>query len=205
MVVYKFRVTFDDPEDVSRDIEIRPGQTFENFHIAIQDAISFDCVSPASFFTSDDYWRKDRQISFEQLKDSKLLDFIEDPHQKFIYEYEANTKWTFTIELLKIVDGDQKNKYPNCVKTTGVAPLQFKKIDLSEIEAEAKAKAEESGTEIDDSLFYIEADEMAESFAHTGVDEEDSKRLEGEEVFDEEEESEFDEFDESSAIDDDDF
>lgn len=203
MVVYKFRVTFDDPEDVSKDIEIRPGQTFEVFHKAIQEAINFDGLSPATFYTSDDYWRKDRKISNDQLKTSKLLDYIEDPHQKFIYEYESDSKWSFTIELVKIIDGDPKAQYPKCVKSTGIAPPQFNKVNPVTVVDEDNLL--ENGTEIDDSLFYQESDDMSdpEGFAHTGVDEEDSKRLEGEEVFEEDEESEFEEFDESSENDDD--
>ncbi|HET6245114.1 MAG: hypothetical protein H0V01_14160 [Bacteroidetes bacterium] len=205
MVVYKFRVTFDDPEEVSRDIEIKPGQTFENFHAAIQASINFDGISPAIFFTSDDYWRKDRKIGYEQLKTSKLLDFIEDPHQKFIYEYESDIKWSFTIELVKIVDGDQKTQYPVCIKSTGIAPAQFNKINLVPGELDGENLLE-NGLEIDDSLFYQEANNMTDSegFSQTGVDEEDSKHLEGEEVFDEgEEEAEFDEFIEGSENDED--
>src|SRR5437762_2397 len=42
MATYRFRVTFEDYDDVTRDIEIRSTQTFEEFHHAIQNAIGFD-------------------------------------------------------------------------------------------------------------------------------------------------------------------
>lgn len=187
MVVYKFRVTFDDPEDISRDIEIKPGQTFEILHQAIQKSINFDGSAPATFYTSDDYWRKGRKISFEELKTTKVVDFIEDPHQKFIYEYDPANKWSFTIELLKIIEGDKTIQYPRSVKSTGIAPAQYHIINPTAVIDEENLSA--NGEEIDDSVFYSEPE-------NTEIDEDDSKHLEGEEVFEEEEESE--EFDEDA-------
>src|SRR4051812_14363312 len=96
--VYKFRVSFEDHEDVSRDIEIKPEQTFEDLHLCIQSAIGFDGSKPASFFMSNDYWVKGREISTESrinkngekaalMRKARLCDFIVDPHQKIYYEF----------------------------------------------------------------------------------------------------------------------
>ena len=63
MAIYRFRVTYEDHEDVYRDIEIKSIQTFEDLHHAIQEAIGFDKSKPASFYMSDDYWRKDQEIT----------------------------------------------------------------------------------------------------------------------------------------------
>ncbi len=49
MAVYRFKVSFEEHEDISREIEIRSDQTFEDLHNAIQQAVGFDASQPASF------------------------------------------------------------------------------------------------------------------------------------------------------------
>lgn len=142
MAVYKFRVTFEDHDDVYREIEIKSKSTFEDLHNAIQEAISFDNIKDASFYISDDHWRKGEEIrlknssdngvdknsnSVKMMKDSKLAKFIEDPHQKFLYIYDSAAHWSFLIELVKILPDDPKAQYPKCSKSVGVAPKQYKK------------------------------------------------------------------------------
>ena len=135
MAVYKFRVTFEDHEDVSRDLEIKSTQTFEDFHSAILSSIGFDNKEMASFYMSDDNWKKGKEITLADMSDderkipvmkkSRLCDFIADPHQKIYYVYDYVNEWTFHIELLKIIVGEDAGVlYPRCVKVTGEAPKQ---------------------------------------------------------------------------------
>ena len=63
MAVYRFRVSFEEFDEVHRDIEIKSIQTFEQFHYAIQEAIGFDASKPASFFMSNDNWKKGQEIT----------------------------------------------------------------------------------------------------------------------------------------------
>lgn len=139
MAVYRFKVTFEDDEDIYREIEIKSSQHFEDFHASILNSVGFDGVHNASFFISDDYWRKGEEIVLNNgaqnnkntptLEDPKRLmnkckmaSLIDDPHQKFVYVYDQNSHWTFMVELLKIVPDDVKATYPKCVKTVGVSP-----------------------------------------------------------------------------------
>ena len=62
MAVYRFRVYLEENEDNYRDIDIRTVQTFEQFHTIIQESFKFDNKHSASFFVSDDYWRKGQEI-----------------------------------------------------------------------------------------------------------------------------------------------
>lgn len=137
MAIYKFRITFEDYDDVSRDIEIKATQTFEDLHYAIHSYIGFDASKPASFFMSDDYWKKGKEISNRDLKgedkesvapmkSARLCDFIIDPHQKIYYLFDPQEKWTFRIELVKILTTeDNSSPYPKCVRTVGEAPKQY--------------------------------------------------------------------------------
>lgn len=129
MPAFKFRITFEDLEDVSRDIEIKPNQNFEEFHFAIQKAIGFDAKHKAEFYLSDDMWRKGKKVSFEKLSKINLVDVIDNPHQKFIYEYDEGN-WSLYVELFKIVADESGDEYPRCIKSVGKAPKQYSKTDL---------------------------------------------------------------------------
>ncbi len=139
-MIYKFRLQFEEYEDSHWDLEIKSVQTFENLHIAIQKAIKFDGTQMASFFMSNDNWRKGTEIALMDLSEdepkkaemhkSVLADFIDDPHQKILYEMEetidGSSPWTLGLELIKISNDDPKVSYPQCVKQTGTAPRQYK-------------------------------------------------------------------------------
>ncbi len=139
MAVYRFRISFEEHDEVYRDIEIRSVQNFEQFHLAIQQAIGFDASKSASFFMSNDLWKKGQEIIFSLenhsqgktlMKNSRLCDFIADPHQKIYYVFDQPSQWTFFIELIKILpDGDPGKAYPVCVKVNGEAPKQYLKIE----------------------------------------------------------------------------
>jgi hypothetical protein len=144
-MVYRFRVTYEEHEDVFRDIEIKASHTFDDFHNVIQQAINFDNSKTASFFITDDYWRREQEIPLvmnqsekekrarakkdEAPKRKVIADYVNDPHQKFIYVFDPEKEWTFQIELIKILPPDG-NDYPKCVKSSGTAPKQYKEVNL---------------------------------------------------------------------------
>lgn len=143
MAVYRFRVTFEDNEEVYREIEIKSVQHFEDFHNIIVQSIGFDNMHDASFFISDDLWRKGDEIGLRPLDEeeiirrkrrdlpikklmskAKLASMIDDPHQKFVYVYDPKASWTFMVELVKILLDDPKGTFPKITKTAGESPKQ---------------------------------------------------------------------------------
>lgn len=207
MAVYRFRVIYEENEDVFRDIEIKSIQTFEDFHKAIQQAYNFDNKHAASFFVSDDYWRKNREITLRKedlplepdeikkgveakklMSETKIAKFIEQPHQKFIYIFDQNVQWCFLIEMLKIADENPKQVYPVCVRTVGTAPKQYKQMNLVKEEEDPLLAALGLGKKEqepnDEEIFKSISNEVH------GVEEEDLESLEGEEGDESEEESE---------------
>ncbi len=150
MAVYRFRIAFEDHDDVFREIDILGKQTYEEFHRAIQQAINFDNSKDASFFMSDDFWRKGQEVALNpppadddddddyprakkkkeihHASKAKVADYIDDPHQKMVYVFDPEVKWTIMIELMKIVPHDPKTNYPKTTKSVGAAPKQYKQV-----------------------------------------------------------------------------
>lgn len=140
MAVYRFKVSFEDYEDVYREIEVKSDQKFIDLHGAILQSIMFEDKHPSSFFMSTDSWKKGKEISSAPKKDKEgkdvatmdkalLSNYIADPHQKIYFIVDGESVWTFHIELIKIIVAtDMKTVYPAIRKTVGEAPKQFKVI-----------------------------------------------------------------------------
>jgi hypothetical protein len=154
-MVYRFKVWFENNDEVIRWIDIKPSQTFSDFHNAIQDAIGFDKKELASFYISDSKWKRLFEIMLEDMTDgengdddlpvvtmvqAKLRDYINDPHQRFIYVSDYLANWTMLIELLSIEESSKDLIYPRLFRSEGKAPRQredskFKMLDDSEFDA----------------------------------------------------------------------
>ena len=146
MLIYRFKVTCEESDGFMREIEIQPGQTFLDFHhILIDSAELLQCES-ASFFMTDKKYKKDREISLKQakrqvrkydedidqvvteavalpvMKNEKIKNYIEDPHQKMIYEFVGREYFTFYLELFKIVQCEEMVSFPRCIRRVGELP-----------------------------------------------------------------------------------
>lgn len=137
MAVYRFRVTFEDYDDIVREIDVKSNQTFQDLHHAIHKSTGYNPDYPSSFYISNDQWTKGEEITFMPnqrkidrgiaLMDKvKLSSFIDDPHQKFYYTFNFDRPFDFHVELMKIIlDESPKAEYPQVVRSVGEAPKQF--------------------------------------------------------------------------------
>jgi len=134
MAVYKFRVTFEDDDQVHRDVEISSTQNFTDFRQAILNTYSIGKDWDSKFYVSDDKWHKVNEVvdfPKETKADDvtggkqKLVKFIDDPHQRFLYSLSSLTEVVFMVELLKILPDSPKTAYPRTTATTGEFPKQF--------------------------------------------------------------------------------
>ncbi|MDI1353355.1 MAG: hypothetical protein PSX36_00460 [bacterium] len=198
MAVYRFKVYLEDNEDVFRDIDIKAGQSFEQFHVIIQAAFKFDAKHAASFFVSDDYWRKGQEITLRKedlpldeeeirklvepkklMSDAKVAKFIEQPHQRFVYVFDPSVQWSFFIEMIKIAEENSKLVYPAIVKSLGTAPKQYKQVNMSKEELSpdlAMAGLLSDLDEVEDEEVYKVIDTGEEA-----IEDDDINSLEGEE------------------------
>jgi len=146
MLIYRFKIISVEHEEYTMEIEIQPGQTFRDFHECIIETSELLPPDKAFFYPTDKKNKKSTEISLKSykkqekkfdpeldemvvvtstprlMKDSKIKNYIDDPHQRMIYEYFGKSPYTFMIELFKIVQSDGITLYPNCVKKTAELP-----------------------------------------------------------------------------------
>ena len=134
MAIYRFRVSFEDYDDIMRDIDIRSNQTFEDLHNAIHSTTGYAPEKSSSFYVSNDQWIKGNEIAYlpyqkkldagiALMNNSKLSNYIDDPHQKFYYTYNFDRPYDFHVELVKILLDPEKGKeYPSVFRSSGEAP-----------------------------------------------------------------------------------
>jgi len=133
-MVYKFRVILDTEEDIFRDIAILEDDTLEDLHNAIVNAFDFDGRELASFYTCDDKWNQEEEISLfdtgdvagEQriMSDYPLSDILDAENTKIIYVYDFLNMWTFLVELASIEDVAAGETYPSLLFSHGLMPAE---------------------------------------------------------------------------------
>jgi len=194
MALYRFRVTFEDYDDVIREIDVKSNQTFEDLHRAIHQSTGYNCEYPSSFYISNDQWIKGEEITYlpnqrridrgvALMEKVKLSNRIDDPHQKFYYTFNFDRPFDFHVELLKIIlDETPGTVYPAVIKSAGEAPKQFGNVFnpavlppasedfdfLNEIEF-APEDAEEGFSEV------VDSDDVEEHDEELAVDEEEDE------------------------------
>lgn len=137
MAILKFRVYLEEDDAVYRDIVIRHTQHFQDLHFAILKSYEFDSKHKATFFRSNDNWRRGREISFERydkpyvvepllMQDVTIGSEIRDTNQKFVYEYDFEKHWLFLVELINVSkEESSKTTYPSVSRTEGIGPQQY--------------------------------------------------------------------------------
>jgi len=133
MAVYRFRVTFEDYEDIYRDIDMPSKGTFLELHHEIHKSTGYNAEVSSSFYVSNDQWKKGTEIAHIPnprkkesgvliMEDIRLSKFIDDPHQKFYYIYNFDRPYDFHVELVKILKEEDGKEYPSLFKSVGSAP-----------------------------------------------------------------------------------
>lgn len=169
MPLLRFRVYWEEDDQVYRDIEIRANQSFLDLHSGILKAWEFDGKHTASFFESNDRWQRFRELNSEVLvnkKDAPALSMtktpvsalVAKPDQKFVYVYDPVKHWTFLVELIGVSkEEDPKRSYPFVLRKEGIGPSQY---GIKGVNEDKMLEVEEK--------YDLGADEMAEGFGNEG-------------------------------------
>jgi hypothetical protein len=182
MALYRFRVTFEDYDDVTREIDIKSTQTFEDLHRAIHQSTGYNSEYSSSFYVSNDQWLKGEEITYlpnqkridrgiALMEKVKLSSRIDDPHQKFYYSFNFDRPFDFHVELMKIIlDETPGVTYPAIIKSVGDAPRQFVTVADAATAATAEPGDDfdflnEMGMNHEDTEDFTEVDETGEAVA----------------------------------------
>lgn len=188
MYVYKFRLLFDDIDDFARDFEILSKQTFKDFHQCIVNNIKgLNTNELASFHICDRKWNKKQEITLIDMsddmnqindnddsddtgdaefkkppismEDAVISDFMDDPHQRIIYEHDFLHLKTFYIELLKSFETSSDLKYPICTYFSGEIPQNETLINHSnEVLEDETIMDMIDDNDDDDEIYYDESE-----------------------------------------------
>ena len=129
-----FEVSSSEIPDFKRLIHISPDHTFEDLHRIIQNTSNFDQSQLASFFLTDDHWRRKIEISLLDsggtslnqfsMRNTKLKEYVNQTGQKLVYVFDFFNERLFYIELKeKLMKTDLKE--PFVAYENGLAPVQF--------------------------------------------------------------------------------
>ncbi len=197
MAIYRFRISFEDYDDITREIDIKTNQTFEDLHRAIHRSTGYNADKSSSFYVSTDNWIKGDEIAIHPtqrkidngvilMEKSKLSNFIEDPHQKFYYIYNFERPFDFHVELIKIIlENDPNIEYPYLVKSVGEAPKIIDKNSFGAAVA-STATANDDFDFLNEMDFVPEDTDELEAMGGSGINEQERDS--------DEEETEEDEF-----------
>lgn len=181
MAIYRFRISFEDYDEVTRDIDVLSKQTFLDLHRALHASTGYNPDVSSSFYVSNDQWKRGEEIAYlpnerkvesgvKLMESARLSRFIDDPHQKFYYTYNFDRPFDFHVQLIKILKEEGGKEYPALFKSVGQAP---KALGAAVIPSEDTSKKD-----TDDYDFLNETE--------YGIDEaEDFDLLDGEEQADE--------------------
>lgn len=154
MYYYKFKVYYDEIDDFVRDVEILANDNFESFHKLLYDCIGLKGNEFAAFSICDQKWNKQKEITlmdvseemetqepeYEEndsysakthlpsfvMRNAILKDFISDPHQHIIYEYDFLNSKVFYLELQKVMQTDEDPLlFPRCTFKAMELPVQL--------------------------------------------------------------------------------
>lgn len=165
MYYYKFKVFYDEVEDFVRDVDVLANTNFEDFHLFLYQCLGLQGNEFAAFSICDQKWNKQKEITlmdtseededFENpeyeeedsfstksrlpkfvMKDAILKDFITDPHQHILYEYDFMDPKTFYIEFQKAAQTEKPEEFPRCTFQKGSLPVRLTAKDLPQPEVD---------------------------------------------------------------------
>lgn len=132
---------YEDDDSIFRDLEIKPSQTINDLESVIISSYNLPASGSGQFYLSNDSWHRLKQLAFAAQYEKKektksnaspvpmLVALIDDPHQKFIYEYKGNQEFVFLVELMSLTGAEKPTViYPVCTRQQGPSP--FKKEEL---------------------------------------------------------------------------
>jgi hypothetical protein len=130
-MIYKIRVILDSEDDVFRDLEVDSEISLEELHNIITQTFGFLGNEMASFYTADENWNQDLEITLfafgesgdaRLMQDTRLSEVMDEQAPKLLYVYDFMNMWTFFVELADQAEMEDGRQYPNLLFSFGELP-----------------------------------------------------------------------------------
>ena len=143
-MIYHFKITSQESYNFQLEVELNDKQSFFDLHSLIQKSLAFESHQLASFFISDNNWRKLTEISmldlgvnastYHIMQKTKLCDLIHSEDQKLLYTFDFFNDRSFFIELTGKIMKKNLNE-PLVTLKQGDAPVQVLGDEIVEQES----------------------------------------------------------------------
>ena len=130
MSIFHFKIKLDGAKpSITREVLVEATKSFEHLHDVIQAAMSWEHSHAYGF----EYKRKslivcNKEFMFdgdEKIASKvKLSSYFKEPKNTITYIYDYGDYWEHIITLYKILEKDEKQKYPFCLKGKNAAPFE---------------------------------------------------------------------------------
>lgn len=157
-MVYKFIVGSEESENFKLEILIDSGDTFMRLRNAILEAAGYSKDQMNSFFICDDDWNNEKEITYMDMgtdsdediwlmEDTSLDELVEDEGQKLKFVFDYMTDRYFYMRLKETQPGKSLMD-PLCQRKEGKAPKESIDIDsFAPVVAKVDTTIEELGEE----------------------------------------------------------
>ncbi len=133
-MILNLRFLSGENDDFILDMQIDGSATFAQLHKAIQQQLNYDASQMASFFTTDQEWNKETEITLVDMamdentpsitmEDAVVEDYLQDAHQRFLYVYDFFSERCLFVEVMNMTDGALAE--PLCLQCNGEIPTQI--------------------------------------------------------------------------------
>ncbi|WP_297091673.1 hypothetical protein [uncultured Draconibacterium sp.] len=149
-MIYQFQIISQETQNFRLEVALDEKHSFFDFHSIIQKSVGFESHQLASFFVSNNRWRKLVEISMLDLgingaayyimQKTKLHDLLQNVGQHLIYTFDFLNDRSFFIELTGIIMGKNLNE-PLVALKQGDSPVQV--LGEEEVELETGSLQEE--------------------------------------------------------------
>ncbi|MDX8340925.1 hypothetical protein SLH46_17130 [Draconibacterium sp. IB214405] len=132
-MIYQFQIISQETQSFRLEVALDEKHSFFDFHSIIQKSVGFESHQLASFFVSNNRWKKLVEISmldlgingaaFYIMQKTKLRDLLQNVGQQLIYTFDFLNDRSFFIELTGIIMEKNLNE-PLVALKQGDAPVQ---------------------------------------------------------------------------------
>lgn len=132
-MIYKFQIVSQESQNFRLEVVLDSRHTFFDFHSLLQKSVGYESHQLASFFVSNQKWKKLVEISMLDLgingaayyimQKTKLQDLLHTEGQQLIYTFDFLNDRSFLIELIGVIMEKNLNE-PFVTLKQGDAPVQ---------------------------------------------------------------------------------